>query len=208
MVSSRAGQSFVELLIAIALGAIFMVGTSVIIISSVGESSQATKVQTGAMDAQGLLNNVRVWSEGSWNNILALATGSSYQYYLITSSSPYTATSGIQSFILGTTTYTDYFYISDGYRSGSGIPTTTPSGNSYDPSTKLISVIYGWSGGTTTTVNMYITRNGDVGLEQTDWSGGPSSTIVATSAGNQFASSTNIDYTTSTGSLYLSIPGY
>lgn len=204
----RRGQSLLELLIAIAVGMIFMTGIAVIITSSLSESSQALKIQTAATDADSLLNNVRVWSEGSWSNILSLATGSANQYYLITSSSPYTATTGIQSIVMTTTTYLRYFYLSDAYRTSSGVVTSTASGNTYDPSTKQLSVVYSWVSGVTSTMTTYLTRNRDVGFDQTDWSGGPNPSAVATSINNQFASSSNIDYSTSTGAIYVSIPGY
>jgi hypothetical protein len=209
MTHSRAGQSFVELLIAITIGAIFMVGAAMIIAPSLSVNGQAAKVQVASTNAASLLNNVRVWSEGSWQNILSIATGTGYQYYVITSSSPYTVTSGIESLNLATTTYTRYFYISDAYRDASGNPTTASSGGSvYDPSTKQISVVYNWTGGKASTISTYITRNGDAAFDQTDWSGGASSTAVATSVNNQFGTSSNIDYSTTTGSIYVSIPGY
>jgi hypothetical protein len=209
MDSSRAGQSLLELLIAIVVGMIFMVGISVVVISSLSESGQALKIQTASASADSLLNNIRVWSEGGWSNILSLATGSANQYYLITSSSPYTATTGIQSVAVATTTYQTYFYLSDAYRTSSGAVTSTASGNTYDPSTKKISVVYYWVGGSTTsTMTSYMTRNGDSAFVQTDWSGGPNPSAVATSVSNQFASSTTVDYTTTTGAVYVAIPGY
>jgi hypothetical protein len=199
----RSGQSFVELMIAIAIGAIFMGGMAVIIAPSLLESGQAGKIQVAATNAQSLLNNVRVWSEGSWNNILSLATGSSYQYYLITSSSPYTATSGIQSVVIATTTYTDYFYVADVYRSA-GVIAATSTGNTYDPSTKQVFAVYNWSPhGVTGTISTYITRNDDQVFYQDDWSGGPSSTAVTTSTNSQFASSSDIDYASTTGEIYV-----
>ncbi len=205
MNNSRSGQSFVEIMIAIAVGVIFMVGAAMIISPSLTESGQAIKIQTAATNAQSLINNVRVWSEGSWQNILSLATGSTYRYYLITASSPYTATSGVESIVIATTTYTRYFYLSDVYRTGGVI---TASGTTYDPSTKQVFVVYNWNAGKTSTISTYITRNEDAVFDQTDWSGGPNQSGVATSAGDQFATSSNIDYTTSTGSIYVSIPGY
>jgi hypothetical protein len=204
----RSGQSISELLLAIAVGAIFMVAAATVIVPALRENSQSGNVQEGAEVAQALLNNVRVWSEAGWNNVASLATGTAYQYYLITSSSPYTATSGIGSIVIGTTTYTSYFYLSDAYRTSGGSLTSTPVGNTYDPSTKQIFVMYDWTNGTTSTVSMYLTRNDDAAINQDDWSGGPGATSVATSAGNQFASSANIDYSTTTGSIYVSIPGY
>ena len=203
---SRSGQSFIELLVAIAVGAIFIVGVAMIIAPSLNESGQAAKIQVAATNAQSLMGNVRTWSEGRWQNILSLATGSTYQYYLITSSSPYTATTGIESIVTATTTYTRYFYLSDVYRDTNG--NVTSSGTVYDPSTKQISVVYGWTGGKTSTIAAYITRNDNAAFDQSDWSGGASSSAVATSVSNQFASSSNIDYSSTTGSIYVSIPGY
>lgn len=205
---SRRGQSITELLLSIAVAAIFMVAAISVIFPALRENSQAGNVQQGATLAQDLLGNVSIWSEASWNNIASLATGTSYQYYLITSSSPYTATSGIQSIVIGTTTYTRYFYISDAYRTGGGGISSTSTNNTYDPSTKQISVVYDWTNGTTTTISTYLTRNGDAAMSQTSWSGGANATGVTTSAGSQFASSSGIDYTTSTGAIYVSIPGY
>jgi Tfp pilus assembly protein PilV len=208
MRSSRCGQSISEVLIAIAVGAIFMVGAITVIAPALRENSQAGNVQEGATVAQALLDNVRVWSESGWNNITSLATGTAYQYYLVTSSSPYTATSGIQSLIIGTTTYVRYFYLSDAYRTSGGGISSASTTNTYDPSTKQVTVVYNWTQGTTSTISTYLTRNDDAVIGQTDWSGGPGATSAAVSAGSQFTSSTNIDYSTTTGSIYVSIPGY
>jgi hypothetical protein len=208
MKALRSGQSITELLLAIAVGTIFMVAAATIIAPALQENTQAVNVQQGATVGQDLLNNVRVFSEAGWNNVMALATGTSHQYYLITSSSPYTATSGIQSLVLGTTTFTRYFYLSDVYRTSGGNATSTASGNAYDPSTKQIFVVYNWTHGQTSTISTYLTRNDDAVIDQTDWSGGPGASGVATSASSQFATSSNIDYSTTTGALYVSIPGY
>jgi Tfp pilus assembly protein FimT len=203
----RGGQTLAELLIAIAVGAIFMVAAVAVIVPAIRENQQAGNIQQGATIAQDLLGNVRVWSEGNWSNITSLATGTTHQYYLVTSSSPYTAMSGVESLVVGTTTYTRSFYLADAYRAG-GTITSSPTGNAYDPSTKQIIVVYNWLHGTTGTISTYITRNGDAVINQTDWSGGPNPGSVATSVSSQFASSSNIDYSTTTGAIYVAIPGY
>jgi hypothetical protein len=208
MNASRRGQSISEVLLAIAVGAIFMVAAVAVIVPALRESSQAGNIQQGATVGQALLDNVRVWSESGWSNITSLATGTAYQYYLITSSSPYTATSGIQSLAIGTTTFVRYFYLSDAYRTSGGGLSSTSTNNTYDPSTKQVTVVYNWTQGTTTTISTYLTRNDDAVIDQTDWSGGPGATSAATSVGSRFTSSTNVDYSTTTGSIYVSIPGY
>jgi hypothetical protein len=204
----RRGQSITELLLSLAVAAIFMVAAVSIIVPALRENGQAGNIQQGATIGQDLLGNVRVWSESGWSNITSLATGTANQYYLITSSSPYTATSGIQSIVIGTTTYVRYFYVSDAYRTGAGGISSSSNGNTYDPSTKQISVVYNWTKGTTGTMSTYLTRHGDAVTDQTSWSGGPNASSVVTYAGNQFASSSGVDYTTSTGAIYVSIPGY
>jgi Tfp pilus assembly protein PilV len=204
----RRGQSISEVLIALAVGAIFMVAAVAVIAPALRENTQAGNVQEGATVAKALLDNVRVWSEGGWSNVASLATGTAYQYYLITSSSPYTATAGIQSLVIGTTTYVRYFYLSDAYRTSGGGISSASTSNTYDPSTKQVTVVYNWTQGTTSTISTYLTRNDDAVTAQTDWSGGPGATSAATSVGSQFTSSTNIDYSTTTGSIYVSIPGY
>jgi type II secretory pathway pseudopilin PulG len=106
---------------------------------------------------------------------------------------------------VGTSTYIRYFYLSDVYRSGGSVVT---SGGVYDPSTKLVTVVYGLPSGATSSFSTYITRYEDKIYDQTDWFGGPNATGSATSVKNTFATSSGIDFSTTTGSLYLKIPGY
>lgn len=106
--------------------------------------------------------------------------------------------------------YQRYFYLNDGYRTASGTPTTNSGGgNTYDPSTKQIVVQYSWPGGSTQTLSTFLTRSENFVIDQTDWSGGLSASgTVATTSNSQFATSSNIDYGTTTGSFYIAIPGY
>jgi hypothetical protein len=100
--------------------------------------------------------------------------------------------------------FTRYFYVSDVYRNGSGA--IASSGTYYDPSTKQITAGYSWPGGSTNTMSMYLSRNRDNIYDQTDWSGGLGTTTPVTIVGNQFVTSSNIDYTTTTGSIYVILP--
>jgi len=205
MKAPRGGQSITELLLAIAVGAIFVVASVAVIVPALRESNQAGYVQEGVTVAQSLLSSARVWAASGWGSVAALSTGTAYQYYIITSSTPYVATSGVQTVVIGTTTYTAYFYLSDAYRSAGNIGS---GGGTYDPATKQISVVYNWTHGVTGTISTYFTRNGDKVIDQTDWSGGSNASSVVTSAGSQFGTSSNIDYSTATGELYVAIPGY
>jgi len=202
------GQSLVEVLIAVAIGAILITAGISVIVPALRSNSQAAKVQTAASLGKELLDNIRVWSEGNWNNLLALATGTGNTYYLNASSSPFTASApgSVQSSVVSTTTYNRYFYLSDVYRDSAGNIVT--SGGTYDPSTKQVTVVYGWLGGTTNMMTTYVTRSRNAVFIQNDWSGGAGQNGPATSTNSQFSTSSNIDYQTTTGALYVAIPGY
>ena len=89
----RSGQSLIELLVGIALGGLFIIGSALIIVPSLQTNSQVASVQIQAQLAEELLNNVRSWGAGNWNGLSALATGTANPYYLNTSSSPFTIAS-------------------------------------------------------------------------------------------------------------------
>ena len=202
------GQSLVEVLLAVAIGAILITAGVALIVPALQSNTQASKIQVASSLGKELLDNVRVWSEGNWNNVLSLATGTLNTYYLNASSSPFTAAGPglVQSLVVGTSTYYRSFYLGDVQRDSGGNVVT--SGGTYDPSTKQITVVYGWPGGTTSTMSTYVVRGKNTVFSQSDWSGGPNSSGPVTSTNNQFASSSNIDYSTSTGVIYVSIPGY
>jgi hypothetical protein len=163
--------------------------------------SNTASTQTATWLASGLLDNAKAWSDGNWHNILSVATGTAHQYFLITSSSPYVASSGIESIVVASTTYTRSFYVTDVYRDGTGNITT--SGGVNDPSTKKVTVVYGWTGSASSTVSEYLTRGRQNVFNQTDWTGGASSTGVASSVNYQYSSSTNINVASPPGSIIV-----
>ena len=200
--SRRSGQSLVEVLIAVGLGALFVIAAGTIIAPAINVNKQAQQIQVGTGLAKELLDNVRVWGEGDWQRILALATSSANKYYLNTASSPFTSSSGQESVAVSTTTYTRFFYVDDVKRDAGDLIVTT--GGSYDPSTKKITVAYKWPPqNATRTMAAYLTRHRSKVFWQTDWSGGSGQEGPATSTNSRFSTSSNLDYTTSSGSLYL-----
>ena len=78
-----------ELLVGIAVGAIFVIGAASIIVPSLRVNTQAGNVQEQAQLGQELLKNVQSWASGNWSGVLALATGTANTYYLNTVSSPF-----------------------------------------------------------------------------------------------------------------------
>lgn len=203
--ASRRAQSIVEVLIAIGIGVLFVGAAISLIMPSLQAGSQATSVQASSALAKGLLDNVRTWSEGNWNNILNLATGAGHRYYLNTTASPFVVSGGTEHLMLGTTTYSIGFSLQDVYRNSTGSIVT--SGGSYDPSTKQITAYYSWPLAATRTMVMYLTRNENFVLIQNDWSGGPGQNGPMTSTNSQFATSSNIEYSTSTPMFCLAVPG-
>lgn len=199
------GQTLVEVIIAIAIGTVLLVGGVSLLAPAVRINTQAGRVATASSLAKGLSDNVTAWAGGDWSGLTALATTSAHTYYLLTATSPFVATSGVESITVSSTTFTRYFYVDDIYRDTGGNATTTASGNTLDPSTKEITVAAGWAGGTTTTIVAYLTRHGENAYSQSDWSGGSGTAGPVTVVGNTFTSESNIDYSTTPGAVTLLI---
>ena len=87
---NRSGQSLMELLVGMAVGAILIVGSTSIIAASLQSNGKAASIQIETELGQELLNNTKSFAAGNWNSLLSLATGSSNTYFLYTSSSPFT----------------------------------------------------------------------------------------------------------------------
>ncbi|MCX7589643.1 MAG: hypothetical protein N2Z85_01740, partial [Patescibacteria group bacterium] len=178
------GQSLVEVLIALSIGIIFVLGTIIAVQMSLKTGRDSEKIQTSAMLARELMDNVKIFADSGWYNVANLATTSINKYYINTST-PFTAISGIEIITIGTTTYNRYFYLDDVYRDGSG--SIVNSGGTFDPSTKKLTIVYKWVGGNDRFLTTYITRSKNVILNQTDWSGGGGQTGPITSTNSMFA---------------------
>ncbi len=202
---SRKGLSLAEILVAVAVGTLLVIAAATIIAPAIKINTQSGRAQAGSALAKELLDNVRVWSEGDWHRIQGLATSSANHYYLNTASSPFASSSGDESVTISTTTYKRYFYVDDVLRKSDPSQDIAASGAPTDPSTKKITVAYSWPQGATNTIAIYLTRYRDNVLDETDWSGGPGQDGPVTSTNSRFATSTKIDYTTTTGSIYVKL---
>ena len=99
-----------EVLVGIALGALLIIGAVAVIAPALRGNQRVAQVQTETQLAYQLSQNVQAWAAGNWNNILALATGTSNAYYLNASSSPFivagnSTTSGGGSATFGQTVF-------------------------------------------------------------------------------------------------------
>ncbi|MDP2598659.1 MAG: prepilin-type N-terminal cleavage/methylation domain-containing protein [Candidatus Liptonbacteria bacterium] len=192
--AARRGQSLVEVLVAAAVGALLVIAAAGVIAPALRANSTAGRVQVSAALAKELSDNIRVWSEGDWHNIFSLATSSANTYYLNTTSSPFTTSTGVEVITVATSTYSRYFFVDDVQRDSNGAAVS--SGGSNDPSTKQVTVGYNWPQGVTTTFSFYVSRYRNNILDQTDWSGGSGQSSPLTSTRNLFASSTSIKFLT------------
>ncbi len=207
------GQSLIEAIIAVAVGAAFLIAGAGIIAPALKTSKQTRTIETQTELGKELLDDTKVWATANWNNLLALATSSANQYHLLTAQSPFSSATGTEPVVVATTTnstttYQRYFYLSDAYRTSAGNLTTTASGNYYDPSAKLVTAVTSNTSTksaayATTTMSEYLTRYANNIYDQSDWSGGPGQNNPVAIAGNTFATSTNM-ITSAAGQLTLS----
>ncbi|MEK7657953.1 MAG: prepilin-type N-terminal cleavage/methylation domain-containing protein [Patescibacteria group bacterium] len=204
------GQSLVEIIIAMAIGTI-LIGASVGSIVLLLKYNLNTKtVQIASSLNRQMMDDIRSISESDWLNIYNKNKGVSNQYYI--SSSTRQIVSGAESLIIEGRQFSRYFYIENVSRdAGNNIEVIYNSVND-DPSTQKIAVIVQWGGGGNIKEVQYLTRFRNAVFVQTDWSGGFNQEIFATtSAGTiingKFAtSSSNIDFSSTPGSIRLILP--
>jgi hypothetical protein len=97
--------------------------------------------------------------------------------------------------------YTRYFFVDNVSRDGGGDITT--SGGADDPSTQKVTVVTVTPQGANLVLVQYLTRYRARSYWQTDWAGGPGQSSSLPTVGNAFATSSNIDYATTTGSIRI-----
>ncbi len=211
------GQSLVEILIAIGIGAILIGGATTAIIAILRSNLETRNVQIATSLSQEYLDSVQSLAESNWHTIYSppSSKGVSSQFYLTASSTSFVIVTGTTSTVIEGRTFTRYFSIENVNRNlcGAGEISTDASstctsglgsvGITDDPSTQKITIIVNWPENRSISKAQYLTRNIDRVFVQTDWSGGPDQEGPIISANNKFASSTDIDYTTSTGSIII-----
>ena len=212
------GQSLVEIIIAIAVGAILIGGATAVLIPILRSNLETRHVQIATSLAQEYLDNVQNLAESNWLNIYNLTPkGPSSQFYLRATSTTYEILSGATSTVVEGRTFTRYFSIENTSRNLCGASDITTnatsscasgpgsSGVADDPSTQKITAIVTWPESRSISKTQYLTRNINKVFVQTDWSAGPGQEGPITSENNQFATSTNINYTTTTGSIIINL---
>lgn len=85
--SDEQGQSLIEILIALAIGALLIGAASIGVAFMLRSTSTNQNLQTASGLTQDMVDKIRSFSGASWGNIYNLTKGTSAQYYLAPSSS-------------------------------------------------------------------------------------------------------------------------
>ncbi len=212
------GQSLVEILIALGIGVLIITGVSVLMGVNLQSDLSAKTAQIASSLAQETSDSAKSISESDWRKIYNLSKGSGFAYYI--SSSTQGIISGIEQAVVEGRSFNRYFYVENVNRTQCGIGDITQSSISFcaafpgasseineDPSTQKITVVISWTNNKIEK-SQYISRSRNLSFVQSDWSGGPGQESFATSTGgvivnNKFSSSTNINYSSSTGSITI-----
>ena len=198
------GQSLIELLIAIGIGAIIIIAGVTATVVYLRVSSQDITYQGATFLAQELVDNVTVAAEGDWYKI---ANASNSVYYLATSTTGFVVNNGSEARKIDELTYFRSFFATSTCRSAAD---AIGACGADDPSTKKIKITVDWQyRGATSTVEIeqYVTRTSNSVLWQTDWVGGatcPGSDGPVVSYNTRFCSSTlGVDSSSTPGLLKI-----
>jgi len=225
MSNARAGQSLLEVLLAVAIGGI-LIGSAAVLISVILTGGAENKAFQGATFlAQDLADKIRVYATRNWHcvgfpcGVYNLSKGSANKYFLETvqdlNEGVFTygsgATSSLALFLNGIQ-YSEYFYVQNVCRSGSITGEITGVTNGVcgpgeveDPSTQKVTVVVTWSNGSRKVeIEEFFTRNLNIVFKQDDWSGGadPAEVVPPSGFTNKFYSADNIN-TATTGRITI-----
>lgn len=205
--SSRKGQSLVELIVAVGIGVIFIVGAIGALTVSLRLESQSAHGQPATELATKLGEQLKTIANNDWHNFDSVATSSelvSNQYSVATSAQFYVIQEGAATTSLNDIAYTTYFTAEDVFRDDND--EIVAEGGTYDPSTLKFTLVSSWSQYGQTSESklvLYLARLRNRLWTQTDWSGGPSTAGPATASVTNFTTSTNTNYASTTGQIRI-----
>lgn len=97
----RSGQSLIEILVAIGVGTIMLLGAITALSPVIKSQTDANRSQVGAALGKELLDNLKIFAEASWHNLDGLATSSVNKYFLNTATSTFFSATGTESIASG-----------------------------------------------------------------------------------------------------------
>ncbi|GEM_PF-655995 len=216
--TSKRGQVISEIIVSLAIGAVFITVAAAGIALYIRQSHQARMTQIAGSLTQEYFDQLKSIAESNWSSVYnpPASKGEGSQFFITPTSTSYEVAAGTTTTTREGQTFIRYFSIENVNRESCGIGRITPgsvmpcsmqSGAGYvaeDPLTQKITVIVSW-GNESLAMPQYLTRARTRSWVQTDWSGGavPGQEAVRVPV-NTFAASTNIDIASSTGSIYLS----
>ncbi len=197
--TSESGQSLIELVIGITIGALFMTAAIGIIGISLRLDVQSKSAQIAAELAQQQLAQARVFGNADWHNLDTITRESSF--HLATTTTFYAEQAGPATTVVDGATYSAVLTVQDVYRdSFDAVVASSTAGASADPSTLKLTTTISWTeqGQPSSLVFVeYLNRTRDRVWQQTDWSGGAQVQVPTNNPGSMFATSTNITYASS-----------
>ncbi|TSC83105.1 MAG: Uncharacterized protein G01um101419_256 [Parcubacteria group bacterium Gr01-1014_19] len=175
--SEQSGQSLIEILIGVAIGAILIGGAAATITLTLRSNVQNKNIQIASSLSQAILDQVSVYADADWHNIDALSgiiPGNSY--HLIPSGSGFERKDGSKSEATEGIVFSTSFKVELVHRNQETDSVESSSASTYeDPSTRKVIAITTWlEAGQTAdvAVNKYITRSRNLIFQQTDWKDG------------------------------------
>ncbi|MFA5083946.1 MAG: prepilin-type N-terminal cleavage/methylation domain-containing protein [Candidatus Paceibacterota bacterium] len=203
-IKNNKGQALIEILIGLSVGAILIGGATAAVVAILRSNLQSKNFQIASSLSRELTDDVKTVVEADWHSIYNLSKGSETQYYVAASGTILLILPGTTTTLAGGVTFTKFFSLENASRLAGGI-STDPAATD-DPSTQKITSHVQWSGaGQTPEVALvvYLTRWRNIISRQTDWSGGNGQAGPIIEFNNRFASSTGVDYSSSTGSIFI-----
>ncbi len=97
ILQKQSGQSLIEILVAIGVGVIMLVGAVTALTPAIKSLSDVSKTQGAAAISKELLDNLRIFVEANWHNIDTLST--STKYFLNTATSTFAVATGTEAII-------------------------------------------------------------------------------------------------------------
>lgn len=224
IIKKREGQSLVEILIAVAVGAIIVATAAAAIVATARSHQINLTTDTASSLAQELMDNIRSYGEANWQDLYAVTSKGNttqactpYCYYLATGGSPFTLTNNSEQITVNSTVFTRYFTIENVNRNNCGTGDITNSvetactGQSTDiledPSTQKITVRVTWpqTGGGTGDLKIasYVVHYSNQTNNFSDWSGSSGTAGPLTQPSSGYSSQSGLDTTTIPGSITL-----
>lgn len=93
----KSGQSLIEILVAIGVGVIMLVGAVTALTPAIKSLSDVSRTQGAASASKELLDNLRIFADANWHNIDTLST--STKYFLNTATSTFTVATGTEGIV-------------------------------------------------------------------------------------------------------------